>query len=87
MKLNEMHKMCADLIVNRGQTHGDLESTFDNMAARMSLTLGVKVTPSQAARVMLDMKQARWDSGGYNLDHAIDGANYILIAASMEERD
>jgi hypothetical protein len=84
MTLSELHEYANGLITSRGQTHGDLEDTFRDMAARMSLTLGMQVSPSQAARLMVDMKMARWDSGGYNLDHAVDGANYLLISAALE---
>ena len=45
--------------------------------------LGVEVTPAQTARMLVEMKLARWNAG-FDEDHAIDAANYSFIAAALE---
>jgi len=55
------------------------------LAVRWSLVAGVTLSPAQTARMLIEMKLARWNAG-FDEDHAIDSANYSFIAAALEEK-
>lgn len=78
----------ARAIVTGGRqtTHGRPERSFQHIAARWSLTLGVTVTPFQVALMMADMKQVRALEGvtqGAGEDHLVDMAGYVALAAEL----
>lgn len=71
---------------SRQTTHGKPERSFEHIAARWSLTLGVKVTPFQVALMMADMKQVRALEGvteGAGEDHLVDMVGYVALAGEM----
>ena len=49
----------AAIIQQRGENYGDARSNMAETAKRMSLTLGVPVTPATVCLLMLDVKLAR----------------------------
>lgn len=62
---------------DRAATHGDLESSFTEIAAIWSVRLGVTVTPAQVCILMSDFKGVRaWHNPGH-LD------NWVDIAATL----
>lgn len=71
---------------SRQTTHGKPERSFEQIAARWSLTLGVNVTPFQVALMMADMKQVRALEGvteGAGEDHLVDMVGYVALAGEM----
>lgn len=71
---------------SRQTTHGKPERSFEHIAARWSLTLGMKVTPFQVALMMADMKQVRALEGvteGAGEDHLVDMVGYVALAGEM----
>lgn len=67
----------------REATHGPVDKTFANMAARFSLVLGIDVTPYEAARLMIEVKLARADCGAFNMDDLVDVAGYAAICGEL----
>lgn len=79
----DLAKEAAQTMKDRGKKLGPYQPLYKELAIRWSLVLGVEVTPAQTARMLVEMKLARWNAG-YDKDHAIDGANYSFIAAALE---
>ena len=73
----------AQTMKDRGKKLGPYQPLYKELAIRWSLVVGVEVTPAQTARMLVEMKLARWNAG-YDEDHAVDGANYCFIAAALE---
>lgn len=61
---------------DRAATHGDLESSFGEIAALWSVRLGVTITPAQVCILMSDFKGVRaWHNPGH-VDNWVDIAGY-----------
>ena len=75
----------ADTILKlRGQQYGDHYELFERMAIRFSYAVGEKITPYQAARIMIELKLARLDLNPYDEDSILDIINYTALAGSMK---
>jgi len=85
LKLTDLHDELKAIIRDRALTHGDLENTFEIMAQRWSQVLEMDITPAQTAWMMAEAKLARMESGGYQRDHLLDAANYLIISAYLNE--
>lgn len=79
----DLAKEAAQTMADRGKKLGPYQPLYKELAIRWSLVLGVEVSPAQTARMLVEMKLARWNAG-YDKDHALDGANYSFIAAALE---
>jgi hypothetical protein len=73
----------SKILTSRGKKLGPYQPLYKELAIRWTLVLGVEVTPAQTARMLVEMKLARWNAG-FDEDHAIDAANYSFIAAALE---
>jgi hypothetical protein len=67
------------VVADRGDSYGD---TFDQVAARWSLTLGAPVTAAQVCLCMIDLKMARLAHRAH-LDGATDVAGYAALLAGI----
>ena len=75
----------ADTILKlRGKQYGDHYELFERMAIRFSYAVGEKITPYQAARIMVELKLARLDLNPYDEDSILDIINYMALAGSMK---
>ena len=79
----DLAKEAAQTMKDRGKKLGPCQPLYKELAIRWSLVVGVEVTPAQTARMLVEMKLARWNAG-FDEDHAIDAANYSFIAAALE---
>jgi hypothetical protein len=66
----------ADVIENRERSYGPPAESFDAIAARWSLVLGIDVTPAQVALCLIDLKLARLTRDSAHLDSIVDVAGY-----------
>jgi len=71
----------AGVIEHRERVYGPPEKSFDAIAARWSLVLGITVT-SQVALCLIDLKLARLTRDPSHLDSIVDVAGY---AACLRE--
>ena len=78
-----LSKKAAKVFEDRGVQLGSYKPLYSELAVRWSMVAGVTLSPAQAARMLIEMKLARWNAG-FDEDHAIDAANYAFIAASLE---
>lgn len=91
-KPQQIAKEAALILNQRGKEYGNYEEVFENFAIRATLVLknklkeGEVVSPTDTARLLSELKNTRWDVGGYKRDHAVDGGNYKYIAAALEEK-
>ena len=91
-KPQQISKEAALILNQRGKEYGNYEEVFENFAIRATLVLknklkeGEVVSPADTARLLSELKNTRWDVGGYKRDHAVDGGNYKYIAAALEEK-
>lgn len=91
-KPQQIAKEAASIFNERGKEYGNYEEVFENFAIRATLVLknklkeGEVVSPADTARLLSELKNTRWDVGGYKRDHAVDGGNYKYIAAALEEK-
>ena len=70
------------VIENRERIYGPAAESFEAVAARWSLVLGITVTPAQVALCLIDLKLARLSHDPKHLDSIVDVAGY---AACLRE--
>ena len=70
------------VIENRERSYGPAAESFEAIAARWSLVLGITVTPAQVALCLIDLKLARLSRDPTHLDSIVDVAGY---AACLRE--
>lgn len=75
----------SKILTRRAKKLGPYKPLYKELATRWSLVVGVEVTPAQTARMLIEMKLARWNAG-FDEDHSIDAANYSFIAAALEDK-
>ena len=73
------------ILESRGQSYGDYRPLYRKFARRWSDALQMEISPSLVCRLLSEMTLARWENSGYNEDHAIDAANYLFLAGSLEK--
>ena len=68
---------------DRAATHGELESSFGQIAAIWSVRLGMTLTPAQVAIMMIDLKTVRgWGNPGH-MDNWVDIAGYAACGGEL----
>ena len=72
----------AGVIEHRERRYGPASESFDAIAVRWSLVLGIPVTPAQVALCLIDLKLARLSHEPTHLDSIVDVAGY---AACLRE--
>lgn len=75
------------ILDQRGREYGDCFDLFERMATRFGYTIGDKITPYQAARIMIELKLARLDLNPYSEDSIIDIINYTALAGAMQSHE
>ena len=70
------------VIENRERIYGPAAESFEAVAARWSLVLGITVNPAQVALCLIDLKLARLTRDPSHLDSIVDVAGY---AACLRE--
>lgn len=68
---------------DRGETHGSIDDNFGQTAQFWTHYLGVKVTPTDVAVMMVLMKASRQKAGSTDPDHYTDMAGYAAIANGL----
>jgi Domain of unknown function (DUF6378) len=72
----------AGVIEHRERVYGPPSESFDAIAARWSLVLGITITPAQVALCLIDLKLARLTRDPSHVDSIVDIAGY---AACLRE--
>jgi hypothetical protein len=72
-----------NIIQQRGENYGNVRSNMTETAERMSLTLGVPVTPATVCLLMLDVKLARLRETPTHLDSILDIMGYGSLLAEI----
>ena len=73
----------AAIVQQRGENYGDARANMAETAKRMSLTLGVPVTPATVCLLMLDVKLARLRATPTHLDSIFDIMGYASLLAEI----
>ena len=73
----------AAIIRQRGENYGDVRANMTETARRMSLTLGVPVTPATVCLLMIDVKLARLRETPTHLDSIFDVMGYGSLLAEI----
>ena len=81
----ELAEKAKAILESRGQAYGDYRPLYRNIARKWADTLEMEISPSMVCRLLAEMKLARWENSGYKEDHAIDAANYLFLAGSLED--
>ena len=66
----------AGVVEKRRSDYGAPEDLFENIAARWSQVLGIRVTPAQVALCLMDLKMARLAQNPRHLDSLVDVLGY-----------
>lgn len=76
----------AERIVNgpRRKEYGGCLDSFQRIAAKWSITLGVPITPEQVALAMIDLKTCR-AMQGFHRDSYVDIAGYARCVDIMQD--
>jgi hypothetical protein len=80
---------CAELIQERGRTHGDYAENMATIAALWSAFLGIKILPHQVPIMLGLVKAARMRRDGtadFNLDNYEDFVAYGAIATAIVKK-
>jgi len=72
-------KRAADVISERQQSYGDPISAMAAVAARWSITLGVRITAEQVVLCLIDLKLTRLCHDPRHYDSAVDLAAYTAL--------
>ena len=81
----ELAEKAKAILESRGQAYGDYRPLYRNIARKWSDTLEMEISPSMVCRLLAELKLARWENSGYKEDHAVDAANYLFLAGSLED--
>ena len=73
----------AAIIRQRGENYGDARANMAETAKRMSLTLGVPVTPATVCLLLIDVKLARLRATPAHLDSIFDIMGYGSLLAEI----
>jgi hypothetical protein len=75
----ELLEHAAGVVNRRRREYGEPVELFDHIAQRWSLTLGTKVSPTQVALCLIDLKLARLARDPKHLDSVVDVAGYAAV--------
>ena len=81
----ELAEKAKAILESRGQAYGDYRPLYRNIARKWSDTLEMEISPSMVCRLLAEMKLESWVNSGYKEDHAVDAANYLFLAGSLED--
>jgi Domain of unknown function (DUF6378) len=75
----ELLEHAAGIVNRRRRDYGEPVELFEAVAARWSLTLGVKISPAQVVLCLIDLKLARLARDPRHLDSVVDVAGYAAV--------
>jgi len=78
---HELLIRAAEVIQERGATHGDFENNFQLIADLFSLRIGREFHPFEVCILLECVKEARMFANPGNIDNYLDGINYRAFAA------
>lgn len=79
-RIEELFNRIAGTLRERGETHGDFNESWDEIARRWSYILGVDVTAKKALLCMAEMKRVRLVKNLAHEDNYIDDIGYVALA-------
>lgn len=82
---HEMLYKAAEILQERGTTHGDFENNFQLIADIFSLRIGRDFHPYEACILLECVKDARMFANPTNMDNYLDGINYRAFSALFAE--
>lgn len=78
-----LHRAAQAVMIDRAATHGDMEDSFDRIAALWTVLIGVGISPAQVALMMIAFKSVRaWDNPRHD-DNFVDLAGYAACGAEL----
>ena len=80
----ELLQHVAAVVRDRRRTYGEPELLFARVAERWSQVIGTKVTATQVALCLVDLKLARLTVDPAHLDSLIDAAGYIACLREVQ---
>jgi hypothetical protein len=83
MDAEQLLEHAASVVTHRREVYGPPIDLFQQVSARWSLVLGVRVTPAQAMLCLIDLKLARLTYDPRHLDSIIDIAGYAGCLAEV----
>ena len=72
----DLLRHATGVVDKRRDEYGEPEDLFENIAARWSQVLGIRVTPAQVALYLMDLKMARLAHNPRHLDSLVDVLGY-----------
>ena len=85
MNPQELLAQASDIIAQRGEGYGGIESNFQLAADLATLRIGRDFHPYEIAVIMACVKNARAFASPTHLDSHVDAVNYELFAATFAE--
>lgn len=82
---HEMLYKAAEVLQERGKTHGDFENNFQLISDLFSLRIGRDFHPYEVCILLECVKDARMFANPINVDNYLDGINYRAFAAMFAE--
>jgi len=73
-------------IEERGKSYGNAKPLFRQIAQLWTVWLGVGVSASDVAHMMILMKQARDKMGNSHRDNKVDIAGYAAVLEMLEQK-
>jgi len=91
MKPHQHAEQAAIILKDRADKLGDYKPLYNNIAARVNLSLANKLSPGKAitaadiTKILVEMKLARIDCGKPDSDHVWDAANYLFLFGGLTD--
>jgi hypothetical protein len=83
MKAESVLKNCAEILAERGQQYGPVTQNFGRCSTIASAILIKPITGYDVAIILHALILARMAESRDDLDHAVDGINYLAISVEL----
>jgi hypothetical protein len=85
MNGDDFLRHAAAVVRDRRRAYGEPDAFFRDLATRWSQVLGIKVSPAQAALLLLDLKLCRLTRDPGHLDSLADLVGYSVCLQELRE--
>lgn len=87
MNSRDLLQQAADIFGERGRQYGDPTDLFDSISYVSSTVLGKTITPYDVAMIFHCTKLCRTKTSKLDMDHYVDGINYLAFAGQFADQD
>lgn len=87
MNSRDILEQAADVFGDRGEQYGDPVEMFDSISFVSSTVLNKNITAYDVAMIFHCAKLCRTKTSRLDMDHYIDGINYLAFAGQFADQE